>query len=122
MSSPLRAIRRLSGARGLHSELEVEDVAVLDDVLLPLLPESAGVAGGGVRPQLDELVVRDRLGPDEASLEVAVDDTRGDRRRVADADRPGADLLLAGGEVGPETEELVRRADQGPDARLLDAE
>jgi hypothetical protein len=46
-----------------------------------------------------EVLIRHHLGLDEASLEVAVDDSRGLRGECALSDRPAADLFLAGGEV-----------------------
>ena len=48
---------------------------------------------------LDVVVVRDRLGADEALLQVGVDDACRLWRRHARADRPRARLLLARREV-----------------------
>src|SRR5205085_3770695 len=99
-------------ARRLDVEQEVQHVAVLDDVLLAFGAHSAGLPGALLAPERDEVVERDRLGADEAALEVGVDDAGGLRRRVADVDRPGAHFLGAGGEVGLQAEQRERGADQ----------
>ena len=44
------------------------------------------------------------------------------RRGVAGVDRPGAHFLLAGGEVGPQAEQVIGGADQRADAALLHAQ
>ena len=60
---------------------------------------------------LDEVVVRDDLGLDEAALEVGVDDARGLRRGGALLDLPGVDLLGPRRQVGLQPERVE------PDAR-----
>src|SRR5439155_17555093 len=57
----------------LHGEPEVDDVAVLDDVVLALEPELPRLAAPGLAPEAHELLVGDHLGADEAALDVAVD-------------------------------------------------
>src|SRR5690606_5332798 len=85
-------------------EPELDHVTVLHDVVLALHPDLARRARRGHRTGLDQVVVRDDLGLDEAALEVAVDDTGRLRSGRALADRPGARLLGPGGEEGLQAE------------------
>ena len=75
-----------------------------------------------MEPQFHQIVVGHGLGLDEAALEIGVDDARGFRRGVAGVNRPGADFLFAGGEISPQTEQMIRGADQRADAGFLHAE
>ena len=81
-------------------EPELDDVAVLDDVVLALDAEFAGLAGLGVGAGGNEVVEGDHLGGDEAALEIGVDHPGGRRALGAGGDRPGARLLVVGGEEG----------------------
>src|SRR3546814_17943690 len=81
-------------------EAEMEDVAVVDDVLLALLAHLAGVLGGLLAAQGDEALVVDRLRLDEAALEIGVADAGGFRRRGSLLHGPCAGLLGADGEEG----------------------
>src|SRR5262245_14707313 len=56
----------------LHGEAIVDDVAVLDDVVLPFEPELPRLPALRLGAELDEVVERHHLGPDEAALDVAV--------------------------------------------------
>src|SRR3546814_2574797 len=89
-----------------HVEAEVEDVAVLDDVLLALRPHLAGFLGAVLAAAADEVLVGDGLGADEAALEVGVDDAGGLRRLAVAPDGPGARFLRANGEEGDQVEQL----------------
>ena len=82
-------------------------VAVLDDVLLALDAHLAGGADSGFSLIIDEVVVLDDLGTDEALLEIGVDDAGGAGGLVSLMDSPGAALVGAGGEEGLETEQMV---------------
>src|SRR5258708_33839228 len=64
-------------------EAEVEDVAVLDGVVLALEPQPAGIPGTRLAVQGDVVVVGDGFGPDEAFLEIGMDDAGGLRALVA---------------------------------------
>ena len=55
-------------------------------------------------------------------LEIRVDLGGGPGRGRPATDRPGADLLRAGGEVGDELEQRIGGADQAVESRLFDAE
>src|SRR6187551_2038174 len=71
-----RLVARIGDLRCSRSsdvEQEVQHVAVLDDVLLAFLAQPARRCGTGLALVLDEVVVADRLGADEAALEVGVD-------------------------------------------------
>ena len=54
--------------------MELDDVAVLDDVFLALGPHLAGFLGLGLAAAGDEIGIGDGLGPDEAALEIGMDD------------------------------------------------
>src|SRR5215216_6132483 len=54
-------------------EAEVDDVALLHDVVFAFEAEEALLAGGGVGAGAGEVVVGDNLGADEAALDVGVD-------------------------------------------------
>src|SRR5690348_8617793 len=63
--------------RWSHVEAELDDVAIGHDVVLALHADLAGGLGGGHRTGRHQVVVRDDLGLDEATLEVGVDDACG---------------------------------------------
>src|SRR5436309_13932013 len=88
----------------------MDDVAVRDDVVLALEPEPTRLAAPGLAPQAHEVLVGDHLGADEAALDVAVDLARRLEGRRAAANRPGAALVLAGGEEAHQAEERVAGA------------
>src|SRR5262249_49855402 len=118
-----RAAPTISGAcPPLHVEAEMEDVAVLDDVLRAFEAHPAGVLGALLAVIGDEVGVGDGLGADEAFLEVGVDDARRLRRLGAAADRPGARLLRSDREIGDEVEELVAGADDAGEPGLVEPE
>src|SRR5205814_8835634 len=106
----------------LHSEPEVDDVTVLDDVVLALEPQLPRLAAPRLAPEAHELVVGDHLGADEAALDVAVDLARRLEGRRAAADRPGAALVLAGGEEAHQVEERVAGADEAGARALGEAQ
>src|ERR1041385_703519 len=111
-SSPvLMSSMRTAGefAEPLHIKLKQQHVAVLDHVFLAFHAVEALFAGGGDRAAVHQVVVGDGFGLDEAALEIAVNDAGGLWRRVAGVDRPGADLLFAGGEVGAQAEQMIDR-------------
>src|SRR5438128_10958536 len=93
-------------------EAKMDDVAVVDDVVLPFQPELPRLAALHLAPQADEVLVGHHLGADEATLDVAMDLARGPQGRRAAADRPGAALVLARGEEADEIEERVAGADE----------
>src|SRR3546814_1029903 len=65
------------GATRSDVEAEVQHVAFLDPVFLAFQAQAAGVAGAGLALVLDEFVVADGFGADEALLEVGLDDGGG---------------------------------------------
>src|SRR5207253_3942009 len=107
----------------LDVEADVEDVAVLDDVRLPLEPLLALPRGLGMRARRDEIVPPQHLDADEAARDVGVDRGRRVERRLAAAKRPGPGLLLAGREERDQVERLGEPARHlaergGPVAKL----
>src|SRR5262245_40613977 len=106
----------------LDVEAEVDDVAVLDDVVLALDAELADLAAARLAAELDEVAPVDDLGADEAALDVGVDLARGARGRGAARDRPGAALVGAGGEHRDEGDELEGGAQEAVARGLLEPE
>src|SRR5689334_8593545 len=106
---------------GSSVELEQHDVAVLDDVFLAFVARLAGLLGGDLAAERDEIVISDRLRADEAALEVGVDDARRLRGLVALVHGPGARLLRPGGEIGDQVKQVVAGADQPVETRLVQA-
>src|ERR1017187_744229 len=102
----------------LDIEAEVDDVAVLDDVVPPLQPLATLLADGEIRPGRDQLLGPDHLSADEATGKVGVDDAGGLQGGAAALQRPGAHLLLPGREEGEQVEEPVGIARQPVEARL----
>src|SRR5207245_5260489 len=101
---------------------EVDDVAVLHDVLLALETQLPCLATLRLAPVADEIVERDHLGADEPALDVAVDLAGGLERRRAAADGPRAALVLARGEEAHEVEQVVARADEAVARALGESE
>jgi len=64
----------------LHIEPEVQDIAVLDDIFLPLQPELARIARACFAIASDVVVIGDGLRADEAFLEIGMNDAGGLRR------------------------------------------
>src|SRR5690606_7961278 len=105
-----RAVRGLARP-GLHVEAEMHHVAVAHDVVLAFQPHFSLLLRARLAAVGDEVLVGDRLGTDEAALEVAVDHARGLRRGRPGPHGPGAHFLDAGGEEGQQPEQLVGCAD-----------
>src|SRR5678815_3004345 len=95
-----------------NAEAEVQDIAIPHFVLLAFEPQLTLVLGRRHRTQADEVIVMDRLGADEATLDVAVDLAGGDPGGRACVHRPGTHLVLADGEEADEIEEIVGAADE----------
>src|SRR5260221_11101829 len=110
------------GKRCSHVEPEQHHVAVLDDVIAAFLAHLAGVLRPLLAVARDVIVVRDRLGADEAALEVGMDGAGGFGRRGAAPDGPGARLLRPGGEERDQVEQRVPGADPPRQAGLGEPE
>ena len=89
-------------ASALHVEAEMHDVAVLHDVVGAFEAHLAGVLGALLAAAGDEIGVGDRLGADEALLEIAVDDAGGLRRLGA------ARTVQARASFGPAVKKVIR--------------
>src|SRR5262249_7234978 len=100
-------------------EPEVHHVAVGHHVVLALEPQFSRIARARLAAERGILVVADRLGANEAALEIGGDDAGGLRRARAARHRPGARLLGAGGEERDEVEQRVAGADQPVEARFV---
>ncbi len=108
--------------RALSRKPEMHHVAVGDDVFLAFQPQLAGIARTGFAGILHVVVVGDRLGADEAALEVGVDHARGLRRLGAFRDRPGTRLLRPHREIRHEVQEVVAGANETIEAGFLQAQ
>ena len=102
-------------------EEELDNVAVLHDVLLAFGTDETLFLARGDRAVCDERLVRHDGGADEAALEIAVDLAGGLRRFRALGDRPCADLLGPRRQEADETEEPVARLDKLIETGFLDA-
>src|SRR5689334_10936177 len=88
-AAPLETRTTTAEWRASGREAEVHHVAVGDDVVFALEPQPSGIARAGLAAERDVIVIADRLGADEAALEVGVDHTRRLRRARAARHRPG---------------------------------
>src|SRR5215207_3638266 len=113
----------LRGAEARWSAAETEEhhIPVPDHVLLALGPGQALFARRLPAADPHEVLVRHRLGPDEALFEVRMDHTRGRGCPIAAVDGPGPDLLLAGREVALKAEQVVGRVGQAIETGLGEA-
>src|SRR5262252_9629097 len=68
--------RQFSEPAASDVEAEVEDVAVLDGIVLAFQPELPGIACARLAVQRHIVVVGDGFRPDEALLEIGMDDSR----------------------------------------------
>src|SRR5574337_1614068 len=103
-------------------EAEMHDVAVGDDIVLALEPELAGLPRARFAAKGHIVLVSDRLGANEAALEIAMDHAGRLGGLGALLDRPGARLLWARGEERDEAEGGVARADDAVEAGLAQAD
>jgi len=106
----------------LLREEDLEHVAVLDEVGLALGAQAAVLARLGHRAELEEVLVGHRLGPDEAPGQVGVDRPGGIDGGRTRRDRPGADLVGAGGQEADQAQQPVRQGDHPVEARAVDPE
>ena len=97
-------------------------VAILHDIVLPFDAHAARLANRLLALEIVEVLDREGLGADEPLLEVGMDDPGGLRRRESLVDRPRADFLLARGEVGLQSKEVIRATRDGGESGLLHAE
>ena len=117
----LSAVKRVGGAVALAGaalvaarldvEADVHDVAVLDDVGLPLEPLEPPPRGLRMRAALEEIVPVDDLGADEAARDVRVDRLGGLERGLAVPERPRARLRVADREERDEPERVLETND-----------
>src|SRR6185503_8611324 len=115
---------RIRMRRGITSGCvaEIDDIAVLDDVLLAFETDLAVFAAGLHRAARHQRVVGDHFRADETALDVAVDFARRQLRGGVAGDRPGAALVLADGEEGDVAKQVVARANDTIEPRLGQAE
>src|SRR4029079_11761714 len=97
--------------RPLCGEPEVDDVAVLDDVLLALQAPLAVIAADGHRPARDQRIVCHDFGPDESTRDVGMDFTGGILRGRPARNGPGAALVFTHREERHVAEQVVAGAD-----------
>src|SRR5205807_1280431 len=101
---------------------EVHDIAVADDIVPTLEAHAAGVARARLATEMYVIVIGDGLGPNEALLEIGVNDAGRCRRASAFFDGPGARFFRSGGEEGDQAEQRVARTNQPVEPRLVETE
>src|SRR6266480_5314866 len=94
----------------LDVEADVQHVAVLDHVVLPLEALLAPPHHLRSRTRLDEVVPADHLAADEPARDIGVDRRRGVERGLPAAQRPRARLVLGGGEERDQIDRLEQAA------------
>src|SRR6478736_5044838 len=103
-------------------EAEQHHIPILHYVLLALGAGDPLVAGALPAVRLDEVLEGDGLRLDEPLFEVGVDHAGGLGGAIPLVDGPSADLLLAGGEVALQAEEVVGGVGEAVEAALGEAE
>src|SRR5258708_24073996 len=89
-----------------------QDIAAPPQISLALGADLAGLARPRLAVESDIIVIGNRLGADEALLEVGVDDAGRARRTRAFLHRPGARLFGARGEKRDETKKIIAGANK----------
>lgn len=84
----------------LDIKAKMDDIPVLDDVILAFQAQPAFLLSHGQRTGVDQIVIMDNFGADEAALKIGVNLARSLRRLRAPADGPGAHLLLSSRKKG----------------------
>lgn len=97
-------------------ETEEGDIAVFKFVVFAFEAVFAGFAGTGGASGSDKVIVADDLGFDESVFKIGVNDAGALGCFHTLAEGPGADFLLAGGEVGGEAKEVVGGANKKGDS------
>src|SRR5947208_858110 len=105
----------------LRSEPEVDDVAVLDDVLLALEAELAVFAAGSHGAARDQMIVADHFGANKSAGDVAMDLAGGQLRGGSPRHRPGTAFVLAHREERNIPEQIVAGADDAIEPRFVPA-
>src|SRR5687767_14090829 len=92
-------------------EPEVDDIAVLNDVLLAFEADLAVIPACRHRPTSDQRIVCDHFCPDEPSLDVRMNFAGRDLGTGAARDGPGAAFILPHCEEGHVSKQVVARPD-----------
>src|SRR6185436_20895318 len=101
---------------------EVNDVAVLDDVILPLESQFAVIAAGSNRTAGEQMFVPHNFSTDEPAGNVAVNLAGRDHRGRIARDRPRAVLVFANRKERDVSEQIIAGADHSIEARLAQPE
>src|SRR5579884_3278558 len=121
MSATAASVPKTSERNMSAAVPDVEDVAILHEVVFAFEAQGALRAGRGFRSGGEQRIPVDRLRPDEVLLEVGVDRAGGLLRARVGGHGPGAALVLAHGEEADQPEQLVAAADETDQAALLEA-
>src|SRR5947207_13113564 len=97
---------------GSDVESEQHDIAVLHDILFSLRAHNTFLARALPPTVRNEVVVADRFGADESSLEVSVNHARGNRSRIAAVNRPRADFRVTRGEIRLQSKQMISGPNQ----------
>jgi hypothetical protein len=112
----------LRPARNLLANAEVNDVAILDDVVLAFDAHQAGFLGGFLSAVAVDIFELGDFGTDEGFFEVGVDDAGSLGGAPAAFDGPGADFDFTSGGIGDQTEGLEGFLDQAVEAGFTQTE
>src|SRR5437867_11413219 len=108
--------------RLLNRKSEMDNVAVLDDVLFPFEAKLSCLLALGFASKGDEILIGNHLGADEAALDVTVDFSRSFPSVGSLRDRPCADFVFARGQKTDQIQKGVGRMDKPVSRRLFDAD
>src|SRR4051794_21831592 len=95
---------------GLRRMPEIDHVAVLNDVVLPLEAQLGVIAARGEGAPRQQVLVANPLRPDEPARDIAVDFPRREHGGRVAWNGPGAVLVLADGEKRDVAEKIVAGA------------
>ena len=99
---------------------DVQDVAILHDVVLTFQSERAFGARVGFRTRFEKLIPADGFGADEMLFQIGVNRAGRFLREGVGGNLPGAAFILAGGEKRNQPEQLIRGADQAYESTLFE--
>src|ERR1041385_3974662 len=98
--------------RSSSAVADMQDVAILHDVIFALKSQLAFGSGVGLRARLQQRVPVNSLGPDEVLFQIRMDGSRRSLRARSPGHGPGAALIFTNGEERNHTQQLISLADQ----------
>ena len=80
----------------LNIEFKKHDIAVFDDIIFAFLTNQSGFFGLYHAAATDQILIRNRFGPDKTALKIGMNDARTCRGQHAFLKRPGPPLIRTG--------------------------